>query len=327
MFLGRFERPRQLPSPVTSDPHSPTRRLHVAIITHTPRHLRRVLHGVACLRDRDGLIVISCDNVSPEVAEVVRQASAELALRLSEGFILVQRPTHGFAAPSQARNNAFRALLSLGASRSDLVGLLDGDCVPAADWAREIARELAQADVAVGYRYDLTEAQTEDFDESALDAGSPPIVPTLAQTDELSHRQSRYERSLLMRRVGLAFLTKPHKPKVLSANVAMRVDALLDVNGFDEEYTGYGCEDDDFGRRLYASGAQAAVVVNRAIVYHQWHPTRKPADWNDAPGVARFNMDLPTRAIHGIVNPMPQPSPLMTRVVAGEIASTGLIVA
>jgi hypothetical protein len=48
---------------------------------------------------------------------------------------------------------------------------------------------------------------------------------------------------------------------------------LLAINGFDEEYTGWGIgEDSDLGTRLYHLGRPRKFVYGRAIVYHLNHP-------------------------------------------------------
>lgn len=52
---------------------------------------------------------------------------------------------------------------------------------------------------------------------------------------------------------------------------AVRRDAVLDIGGFDEDYKGYGFDDDDFAYRLQASGVQYRWALD-VECYHQWHP-------------------------------------------------------
>ena len=44
---------------------------------------------------------------------------------------------------------------------------------------------------------------------------------------------------------------------------------LVDLRGFDEDYTGAGYDDDDLADRLGASGVQ--FVFSDVLVHHQWH--------------------------------------------------------
>ena len=52
-------------------------------------------------------------------------------------------------------------------------------------------------------------------------------------------------------------------------------DDLLAVNGFDEDYEGWGREDSDLGARLYNLGLSRKMVYGRALVYHLNHPENK----------------------------------------------------
>ncbi len=48
-----------------------------------------------------------------------------------------------------------------------------------------------------------------------------------------------------------------------------------DFGGFDEEFTGYGAEDTDFGRRLMYRRVPVLLVAG-AHAYHRWHPASDP---------------------------------------------------
>ena len=48
-------------------------------------------------------------------------------------------------------------------------------------------------------------------------------------------------------------------------------DDLWDVNGFDEQYTGWGREDSDIVQRMLNSGKTKYKLKFRAIQYHLFH--------------------------------------------------------
>jgi len=61
---------------------------------------------------------------------------------------------------------------------------------------------------------------------------------------------------------------------IIGCNMGFWREDLFEVNGFDEEYTGWGIgEDSDLGSRLYNLGRPRKFVHNYAIVYHLDHPT------------------------------------------------------
>lgn len=274
-------------------------RYHVILTTHTTRHLRRSLMGVAAQRAKPATVVVSCDNDLEEIADAVRLASEELGI----GVALVQRRNMGECRVGQARNNGVRALAALGLAGTDRLLYLDGDCCPAADVGEIHLRRGEGTGLLIGFRVELTEEQTSRFDERRVRRGELAVEPTGEQMAALEARDAKYRRQLVLKRFGL---TKSHKPKLLSAHFSTSAEAMLAVNGFDEQYVGWGQEDDDLGRRLHLSGARAGVVIREAMVLHQWHPTRAAGRWDQSAGVERFRKKLPARCERGIENPVDQ---------------------
>ena len=82
----------------------------------------------------------------------------------------------------------------------------------------------------------------------------------------------------------------PIKPKLMGFNIAIWRSDLEAVNGFDEEYVGWGCEDDDFAARLRLAGRHVRTAVGYTQAYHMWHPIdpSNPGVWSLGPNVARL---------------------------------------
>ena len=62
---------------------------------------------------------------------------------------------------------------------------------------------------------------------------------------------------------------------LLGCNLAIWRDDLTSINGFDEDYEGWGREDSDLGARLYNLGLKRKLVYGRGLVYHLNHPVNK----------------------------------------------------
>lgn len=281
--------------------------LAVVLPTHTTRHLRRTLLGVACQIRRPARVAVSCDNLATEVRDCVQHAAADFGLEI----LLVQRAFAGRSRSGQVRNNAVRALIQSGLDPAARLVFFDGDCCPAPNALathEQLATDPAR-DVVIGFRVDLTPEQTEAFSDSALREHRLPVEVLPAQARALARREARYRRQVAMRRLHLA---KSHKPKLLSANFSVSLDSYLAVNGFDEAYEGYGQEDDDFGRRLYAAGCRPVLGITRVLTFHLYHPTRAPGDWHESPNAARFLGGGPIRCELGVDNPAPQDEPITT---------------
>ncbi len=60
---------------------------------------------------------------------------------------------------------------------------------------------------------------------------------------------------------------------IIGCNMAFWRDDLVAVNGFDEDYTGWGTgEDSDVATRVYHLGRQRKFIYGRAITFHLNHP-------------------------------------------------------
>jgi glycosyltransferase involved in cell wall biosynthesis len=60
---------------------------------------------------------------------------------------------------------------------------------------------------------------------------------------------------------------------IIGCNLAVWREDLIAINGFDEEYSGWGIgEDSDLGTRLYHLGRRRKFVHAHAIVFHLNHP-------------------------------------------------------
>jgi GT2 family glycosyltransferase len=88
---------------------------------------------------------------------------------------------------------------------------------------------------------------------------------------------------------------------IIGCNMGFWRDDLLAVNGFDEDYIGWGGEDSDLGTRLYHLGRPRKFVYGRAIVYHLNHATqdraRAQAAWQRLTDTIRTRK---IRCAHGV---------------------------
>ena len=160
---------------------------------------------------------------------------------------------------------------SVSESSSDYIVFLDGDCLPHKHFVRDHLAMAGKGFFVQGRRCFVQEDQ---------------VVSLLEEKTSLL-------RLMLSGKVrGLLKSIRLPKPVVkvnqemyglLGCNLgAWKVD-LLAVNGFDEDYEGWGREDSDLGARLYNLGLLRKMVYGRALVYHLNHPenNREQLSQND----------------------------------------------
>src|SRR5207248_2847419 len=103
--------------------------------------------------------------------------------------------------------------------------------------------------------------------------------------------------SLRWRHARAAFyslINDPRRPKLLGGNLGIARADYERVNGYDENYRGWGCEDDDLGLRLRASGVGIASIAWWTHTYHLWHPKTPsaPHTWRAGTNVSYFQRPL-----------------------------------
>jgi glycosyltransferase involved in cell wall biosynthesis len=144
----------------------------------------------------------------------------------------------------------------------------------------------------------LTQAETEQIDPAFVLAGNVeriPLGPERAKRLRWEHYKNHFY--CLIRRFG-----RPHN---MGLNYSAKKEDLLAVNGYDEDFRGWGNADGNVRRRLRMIGVQPWALWAKAIVYHQWHPT----DTTKNPEVRARNRALakrrhiPTFCPNGITKP------------------------
>lgn len=290
-------------------------RLAAIFITHTHERIARSVMSMAAQTTPPDRIVVSCDADTPPIRAEVRRA----AERIGRPVLLVVRPHTGEARPAQARNNAVRALAAeSGVNDDDRLMFFDGDCLAPPRTLQTHRDALDRAHLSLGWRIELTELQTAGLTDEGIMRGNIAELPTDVQREELRRAAKSHRRRAVLR---LLSLTKPHKPQVLGCNFGVRAWVYRAVNGMDETYTGWGMEDDDFGRRAYELGALAALRVRGCPVLHQHHPTRSRGPWMGNEQAHRIDLPCPTRCLHGLDAPLAQPRPEVLRINPGAAAS------
>lgn len=291
-------------------------RLCAIFITHTHERIARSVMSMAAQTTPPDAVVVSCDADTDDIRREVARAA-----RLSRRpVLLVARPQTGQARPAQTRNNAVRALDAAGGlSNDDRLVFFDGDCMAPPGVLAVHAEALGRAHLSLGWRIELDAEQTARLSDDDALSGAIAALPTPAQRAQVARAHRAHLRRAVQRALGLI---KPHKPQVLGANFGVRAWVYRALNGMDETYTGWGMEDDDFGKRAYALGARPALRLGDCVVLHQHHPTRSRGRWTDNEQAHRVALPCPTVCLRGLTSPLEQPDPVIAEITPNAPAQT-----
>jgi GT2 family glycosyltransferase len=247
----------------------------IALVVSTyqqPEHLRRSLLSIACQRGVGGPIEVAVadDGSVDHTPRVVEDFASKVSFPVR--FVTHPHTTHHVA---RCRNEG-AAITS-----APYLLFLDGDCVLPPDHVRRhlFLRRRGFATGAACCRLDqeTTQRLTDDAIRSGAFTGWTP-------------RDQRRELARLARRAWWYNLIRhPTKPKLIGNNMAVWREDFERVNGFDEKFQGWGCEDDDFRLRLRQAHVRVQSIVGRTHTFHLWHPTDPTAPrsgrWRDGANV------------------------------------------
>lgn len=231
-------------------------KISVVITTYNrPEALSLVLRSLAAQTAGDFEVLVADDGSTPETAATLAALKPALPYQLRH----VWQADDGFRAP-MARNRAAAV-----ASGEYLI-FLDGDCVPLTDFLEQHRRLAAPGWFVSGNRILLS----RKFSERSVRDQIPLWKWNRAQwfAARLSGKVNRL--TPLLRFVGWS---NPRADWIgaKTCNLAAWHADFLAVNGFDEDFIGWGFEDSDFVQRLLNAGRHRRTTRWAVPVLHLWH--------------------------------------------------------
>jgi len=150
---------------------------------------------------------------------------------------------------------------TLVAAAGDYLVFTDGDCVPHPRFVEDHAA-LAEKNFWVqGRRCFVREQYVPEFSASLIPAWSWMVAGKITG----AAKGVRWPFAIIRR--------DTRQRGIIGCNMAFWRDDLVAVNGYDEDYVGWGTgEDSDVGTRLYHLGRRRKFVYGCAITYHLNHP-------------------------------------------------------
>lgn len=197
-------------------------------------------------------VIVADDGSTPDTAELVRN----MAERTETPVYHCWQEDIGFR-PARCRN------MAIARSSADYCILIDGDIILEPHFVEDHMCHARHGFFVQGSRVILSKEKTYDIIRSG-----DTRVGLLDY--KIGNRKNCIRSAILSR---LFSVKNKQLGGIKTCNFAFwKRDAVL-VNGFNEEFVGWGHEDTEFAARLLAIGVQRQNVKFNALAFHLHHPT------------------------------------------------------
>ncbi len=234
----------------------------IGLIVNTynqPDYLHRVLKAISSQHVLPTEVLIADDGSKSDTAETIADWASATAVSTQH----IWQPDDGFRR-AQILNKAIVA------ATADYLVFLDGDTVPHPDFVRDHKAIARKRQFVQGHRCFIGEKAARSFGKQDFlqDRRSALL------TRQLSGWRNAFRWPFPWSRVS------NQAKKVRGCNLAIWRDDLLAVNGYNEQFVGWGREDSELTLRLLNRGLRRVDVRGWALCYHLWHP---PANRDQLP--------------------------------------------
>ncbi len=228
-------------------------KLSVIVTTYNrPDALKKVLQGLYAQTRLPDEILVADDGSTDDT----RQVLSGFENRPGPNLCHIWQKDKGFRL-SRIRNKA------ISASTSDYLVFLDGDCIPGPYFIEDHFRLARKGFFFQGKRVLVNKKAEHGFEFKDTQSIFRRLYHLVCRNVSNAHHLFR-----------ISFFPTWSTRKlsgIRGCNMGFFKQNLLDVNGYNESFTGWGREDQEIVIRLYNLGVARRENPFNAVCYHLWH--------------------------------------------------------
>jgi len=238
-------------------------------VYNSVRALELVLTGYSRQSARDFEVFIADDGSGPEVRTFVDAFAPHAPFPIE----YTSQRDEGFRR-AKILNQAVRE------SPARYLIFADADCIPHRYFVEAHVAGSGSRVVLCGRRVHLSKRISDCLTPQDVLAGKLERVTPAKVLDVLFSRGGHWDEGFVLRNRTLHRWVNRKKVTLLGSNFSLERSLLEEINGFNEDFVGYGGEDTEIECRLRRAGARFCWVRHRAIQYHLHHPARSSSQAN-----------------------------------------------
>jgi glycosyltransferase involved in cell wall biosynthesis len=223
---------------------------------NNPVALKKVIDSVLCQTRLPDEVFIADDGSDKDTFHIVENFSKIAPFTI----IHIWQEDKGFRA-AKIRNEAIKQ------TTGDYIILLDGDCVINSNFISDHLLLAEKGYFIQGKRVLIDKGAEAVFNHEH--ANSSLTLIKMALTGKISNIHH------LIRLPFSPSIKNRNLKGIKSCNLSFFKPDILAVNGFNEDFVGWGNEDSDLACRFFKYGLIKKVHPFMAVCFHLWHPSNK----------------------------------------------------
>ena len=201
-------------------------------------------------------VIIADDGSTKETYDVIKKIAKDFPVPVKH----IWQPDEGFQL-AKIRNK------SVAASSSDFIIQIDGDVVLHPEYVADFISVAREGYCVLGSRVSLNQELSSRIEEEKY---MPKIYPWTKGIIQKPFRSLYFKFGRSLSKSSF-LINKHNKSQGYGCSMAFWKKDFIDINGYDERFVGWGCEDRDFLMRLGRKGILNHKLMFIGIVYHLWH--------------------------------------------------------
>ena len=214
-------------------------------------NLKLILKALNGQSTMDFEVIVSEDDDNEETVSFIEKNRTAYTFSISH----IHQPNHGFRKNKVLNQSILHC-------KTEGIAFIDGDCIPHRHFVEEYIKNIKDDCFLSGRSLMLGEQISAQIKKQES-------LESLNFFSLIFSNSSKIKEGIYSPFFSLSLKVNG----LLGRNWGIKKKYLLEVNGFDEDYTGAGVgEDVDIEWRLIALGLKIKSIKNKAIVYHIYHP-------------------------------------------------------
>ena len=199
-------------------------------------------------------LVVADDGSSDDTAELVEAFKKEAPFDVT--FVTHENKGHRRAA-----------IINKGihACKHDWILMTDCDSLAMPDLIATHRENIDESRMLCGGYVRLTQDETDPLTDDFVRSGEYEGLIGLGRKIHIWRKHMRASWQIVSK--------KPRRPHNMGLNYSVSKAAMFKINGYNEQFEGWGSADGDVRERLRRDGTDPESLYGSAIVLHMWHPT------------------------------------------------------